>query len=216
MKRLGRWDAQPLANRMNPILETQPTPSMTAASNNSNQIAVVLPNHVRPVRSNVDSSELENYGARPLQLRLLSWLVVMGLSALATSAQAQNFSIDWYTIDGGGGTSAGGNFSLSGTIGQPDAGVTMTNGGFALTGGFWSIHAVQTPGAPQLAITRASATSVRVSWPSPSPGFVLQEKSDLNAASWVNAPQAVSDDGTTRFVTVNPSNSRRFYRLIKP
>lgn len=59
-------------------------------------------------------------------------------SLLGTAAtSAQPFAIDWYTIDGGGGTSTGGSFTLSGTIGQPDAGPTMTGGNFALTGGFW-------------------------------------------------------------------------------
>lgn len=48
-------------------------------------------------------------------------------------------SIPWYTIDGGGAmrsTSANDRFELSGTIGQPDAGV-MVGGDFKLTGGFW-------------------------------------------------------------------------------
>jgi hypothetical protein len=45
--------------------------------------------------------------------------------------------IDWSTIDGGGGHSAGGNFELKGTIGQPDAGMVMAGGDFSLAGGFW-------------------------------------------------------------------------------
>ncbi len=41
----------------------------------------------------------------------------------ATSAFAQNFDLSWHTIDGGGEMfTSGGNFELSGTIGQPDAG----------------------------------------------------------------------------------------------
>jgi len=64
---------------------------------------------------------------------LIATLAVMGL-AQTSSAQ---FSIDWYTIDGGGGTSAGGAFQLSGTIGQHDAGV-MSGGQYTLTGGYWS------------------------------------------------------------------------------
>ena len=41
------------------------------------------------------------------------------------------------TVDGGGAMhSTGGDFELSGTIGQPDAGV-MTGDDFTLTGGFW-------------------------------------------------------------------------------
>lgn len=53
------------------------------------------------------------------------------------STLADDFEITRSTIDGGGVMrSTGGEFELSGTIGQPDAG-TMSGGGFDLTGGFW-------------------------------------------------------------------------------
>lgn len=65
------------------------------------------------------------------------------LSAVAGAALAvDEFEISRSTIDGGGTMeSTGGEFSLAGTIGQPDAGV-MTGGDqvtgvFELTGGFW-------------------------------------------------------------------------------
>jgi len=63
-------------------------------------------------------------------------LLLLGCCCLAFSARAQSYSIDWFTIDGGGGTSTNGNFFLSGTIGQPDAG-TLTGGGYTVQGGFW-------------------------------------------------------------------------------
>jgi hypothetical protein len=53
------------------------------------------------------------------------------------SAPNDAYSIPWYTIDGGGGTSTGGLFALQGTAGQPEAG-TMTGGPYTLTGGFWT------------------------------------------------------------------------------
>ena len=68
--------------------------------------------------------------------------LLSSVCVLATSALAQSYSIDWFTIDGGGGTSTGGVYSVSGTIGQPDAGA-MSGGSYALTGGFWG--AIQTP-----------------------------------------------------------------------
>ena len=55
------------------------------------------------------------------------------------------FTIDWYTIDGGGGTSTGGGFALSGTIGQPDAGPEMSGGGFTVSGGFWQPPPIDCP-----------------------------------------------------------------------
>jgi hypothetical protein len=50
--------------------------------------------------------------------------------------EAGSYDLPWWTIDGGGGTSSGGAYALSGTSGQPDAGV-LNGGGYGLTGGFW-------------------------------------------------------------------------------
>jgi glucose dehydrogenase len=53
-------------------------------------------------------------------------------------AASEGFSIDWWTVDGGGGTSQGGDYAVSGTIGQPDAGSPMSGGDYTIVGGFWS------------------------------------------------------------------------------
>jgi hypothetical protein len=69
--------------------------------------------------------------------------------AAAATAAGQDFTIDWYTIDGGGEMfTTGGNFELSGTIGQPDAGVVMTGGNFELVGGFWPGAGASSPCDP--------------------------------------------------------------------
>jgi len=62
----------------------------------------------------------------------------LSLLALATGVSAQPFEITTYVIAGGGGESAGGGFTLRGTIGQHDAAASpMAGGTFSLTGGFW-------------------------------------------------------------------------------
>lgn len=64
-------------------------------------------------------------------------LLMFSIAAVGAAA-ADDFDINWFTVDGGGEMfSASGDFELSGTIGQPDAGV-MTGGDFELHGGFWS------------------------------------------------------------------------------
>ncbi|HUU83571.1 MAG TPA: hypothetical protein VM243_08710 [Phycisphaerae bacterium] len=74
----------------------------------------------------------------------LGTLAILGLIA-AGGLQADDFALDWWSIDGGGDMwTTGGEFELSGTIGQPDASLTvMTGGDFELVGGFWAIAAVQ-------------------------------------------------------------------------
>jgi hypothetical protein len=52
------------------------------------------------------------------------------------AAQGQIASMSWRTVDGGGGTSTAGGFTVHGTIGQTDAGI-LSGGGYAILGGFW-------------------------------------------------------------------------------
>jgi hypothetical protein len=138
------------------------------------------------------------------------------LAASALAVRGQSYSIDWSTVDGGGGTSTGGVYSVSGTIGQPDAG-TMSGGNYSLAGGFWGvIAAVQTPGAPLLSVWRTPTNTVVVSWPSPSTGFLLRQNTNLNTTNWVAPPEMVNDNGTEKFIIVNPPSGSRFYRLQKP
>lgn len=143
--------------------------------------------------------------------------VALVLSLIAGEVRAQSYAIDWYKIAGGGGTSTGGVFSVSGTIGQPDAGGPMTGGNFSVTGGFWSyLSVVQTTGSPTLKISLTTTNTAIVSWPSPSTGFALQQNSSLGTTNWVAVSEAVTDNGTNRFIIVNPPAGNRFYRLIKP
>jgi len=126
---------------------------------------------------------------------------------------AQQYSVDWFRIAAGGGTSTGGIYSVSGTIGQHDAGGPMTNGSSSIIGGFWSPYALQTPGAPALSIKLIATNSVQVSWPSPSAGFSLQENGNLSTTNWVSPSESVFDNGTIKFITVSPPSGIRFYRL---
>jgi len=137
--------------------------------------------------------------------------------AMAPGAFGQSYSIDWFTIDGGGGTSTGGVYSVSGTIGQPDAG-KMSGGNYTIDGGFWGIiAAVQTPGAPFLSIARTTTNTIAVFWPSPSTGFVLQQNTNSVASvNWSTVATTPGDDGTTKTIIVNPPTGNRFYRLFKP
>ena len=66
--------------------------------------------------------------------------LVIGLSVaigVADGLAGGPYDLSWNTINGGGGTSAGGGYALDGTIGQHDAGGPLAGGGYELTGGFW-------------------------------------------------------------------------------
>jgi hypothetical protein len=151
----------------------------------------------------------------PPVMKIILLLVFAAFLRLGGEAAAQSFSIDWYTIDGGGGASTGGGYSLAGSIGQPDAGV-MSGGGFSLEGGFWAVVAVQTPGSPLLTIRHTPTNTVVVSWPATATGFVLQQSANLNTGIWGAPSETVSLDGANKFIIVNPPTGNRFYRLRAP
>jgi hypothetical protein len=142
--------------------------------------------------------------------KLAGLITAAGL--LASSALAQSYSIDWYAISGGGGTSTGGNYSLSGTIGQP-ATSAMSGGDYSLTGGFWSIISlVQTPGAPLLSVTVSGKNAI-ISWPQTAGGFLLQNSASLTSGTWTPAPVSLSTNAGIISVTVPAASGRNFYRL---
>ncbi len=59
----------------------------------------------------------------------------------ASAPQTTSYEIAWSTFDGGGQTSTGSTYALTGTMGQPDAGMTLSGGTYTLAGGFWGIGA---------------------------------------------------------------------------
>jgi hypothetical protein len=63
---------------------------------------------------------------------MLAALLLFGSWSTALAQPA----IPWQTVDSGGGQCTAGVFTLRGSIGQADAGVT-SGGPFALAGGFW-------------------------------------------------------------------------------
>jgi hypothetical protein len=139
-------------------------------------------------------------------------------SALCLRAWAQ-YSIDWSTIDGGGGTSTGGVCAVSGTIGQPDANQqTLTGGNYSLVGGFWSSFAVQTPGAPYLWVLHTATNTVCVWWTLPDTGWKLQATTNLLSAGsvWAECPPPYQTNATSLYYLESPPAGSKFYRLHKP
>ena len=137
-------------------------------------------------------------------------VISLSLGLMASAALAQ-YNLDWFKIAGGGGTSTGGVFCVSGTIGQSDAGGPMTNGQYSVTGGFWALPVlVQTPDAPTLFLTNVAPGFVTIWWTPPTPGFTLQSTESLSPTNWVNAPS-----GTNNPATIPATLPARFYRLFK-
>jgi hypothetical protein len=148
---------------------------------------------------------------------LIFSLAAMLFASLTAPLHAQQFAVPWFKVAGGGAMqSTGGVYSLSGTLGQSDAGRIEATNAFRIEGGFWGI-AIQQAGYPTLTITRAG-TNALLSWATAETGFVLQIATDLATPTpWTDSGFAVDVTGTIRTVTVPLSWApKAFFRLRRP
>jgi len=149
--------------------------------------------------------------------RALFMGVALVLAAFAMRSEAQQYGISWYKVAGGGGASSNAPFVVHGTIGQHDASGQLTGGAYTLTGGFWAMVAVQSPGSPLLSIQLSNPTTALVMWPAPAPGFRLQKNADLSTTNWTDVPtNTLTVLNGQNQITVTPIPGNQFYRLIKP
>jgi len=92
--------------------------------------------------SRIAAARLARLAALLLLVLLLSGLTVsmgLGKAEVATA-----FSLDWSVISGGGQMgSAGGSYTLSGSIGQPAPGGSLVGTTYTLNSGFW--HGITFP-----------------------------------------------------------------------
>ena len=148
----------------------------------------------------------------------LIYIVTLAAALMTVVARAQTYSIDWYKIAGGGGSSTGGTYTVNGTIGQPDAGGPLTGGNYSLTGGFWSlISVVQTAGMPKLLIVPNGPNSVKLLWPDPNTNkYTLQQNASLATTNWITSSYPMTNGFGTNFVTLTPPTGNWFFRLKSP
>ncbi len=98
-------------------------------------------------------------------------------------AQADDYSIPWYTVSSGGGQSAGGEFTVMGTIGETAAGTTMAGGDYAVSGGYW----VPEVGAPGVCYGDSNCDG-NINWRDID--FFVAAQND-NVSAWIALHEAV-------------------------
>ena len=132
------------------------------------------------------------------------------LFAAVANAGAQ-YTIDWFTMDGGGGSGTAGSFAMGGTLGQIDA-TSGSAGSVVFLGGYWSAIAEE---LPLLRIFRFERNII-LTWPDPSPGFFLEGTPDLVVPNWNKVPidpVVVEDE---KQVIWGPPVGNYFFRLHRP
>jgi hypothetical protein len=80
-------------------------------------------------------------------------------------------------------------------------------------GGIWTAQArIQT--MPSLTTTH-TGSSVIVSWPYPSSGFVLQQNTSLSTTNWTASGFTITTNGSINSITINAPTGNLFFRLAQ-
>jgi hypothetical protein len=70
---------------------------------------------------------------------ILALAMFLLLTSVVLAQSGGGYDLSWSTMDGGGGTSEGGGYTLFGIAGQPDTGPSMSGDDYTLAGGFWGV-----------------------------------------------------------------------------
>ncbi len=128
------------------------------------------------------------------------------------SSAGEDYHVDWFAIEGGGGESSGGEYSLSGAVSQPESGGSMSGSDFSVDAGFLSVITVE---GPPLRIALSADATITVAWQSSFTTHPLQQSSDLTPESWEDSAYPIADDGITKSITFTAAPGKLFFRLIK-
>jgi len=85
-------------------------------------------------------------------------------SSFCLRASGQNYSIDRDSVGGSGGTSSGGQYAVSDTVGQPTGGDALTGGNTAFDDGFWSLFYLvpSVPVAQPMTVYRTAGLTLKI------------------------------------------------------
>lgn len=114
---------------------------------------------------------------------ILSVLTALLLTTGLVLAQTgHDYRLTWSSLDGGGATfSSDGQYSLGGTIGQPDAGM-LTRGKYSLVSGFWGAAGLMAPVEPSYGVEVTPAVQTRAGQPGVTVAYTLQVRCIGNVA----------------------------------
>lgn len=144
-------------------------------------------------------------------LALASWL-------FSPALRAQNYSIEWDIIGGGGGVITGGGYSVNSTVGEQVAGGSLRGGSYSLGSGFWSLYDVTTTnqGTPALTIFLTGTNAVLLAWPVSPGSWTLQQTTELASGTWTSLTSTVNVVNGQNQVILPAPPANRFYRLQSP
>lgn len=144
----------------------------------------------------------------------LAITVAVALVSGFLDSYSRAYSLDWFSVDGGGGPAVGGGYEVSVTIGQFDAGAAA-GGAYVLQTGFWPgpWEESASPVPPVLSATRFG-TEMVLSWPAAAGEVVLEQTNLLgDPTRWRSVSAQPTPVGNELQVVLHRESVTAFFRL---
>jgi len=129
------------------------------------------------------------------------------LAASLAPLTAANYTMPRFAFTGGGGVSANVSYSLAGAIGESVSGES-SDSRFTVRSGFWPVPSTQCSFVG-IRLEPLGNGRVRVSWPLPECGYLLDHS--LTLAGWAPLPPPYTTNEAS--LSVIRSNRAEFFRL---
>jgi hypothetical protein len=68
---------------------------------------------------------------------------------------------------------------------------------------------------PPLGVVRTPTNTVVVWWQAVPLGWNIQQNTNLSTSNWIAPSEPINNNGTNKFIIVNPPSGSRFYRLMR-
>lgn len=147
-------------------------------------------------------------------MKNLESILVASVLAILVPLASADIQLPWASLDGGGGSSGGSTFAISGTIGQFDAG-RHSGGNYSVEGGFGNHVEKWLEPLPGLTISH-SGSNILITWPLPATGFRLEWSSEPDkTAPWTAVASPYATNATHISHSEPLTGGPRFYRLKK-
>lgn len=145
-------------------------------------------------------------------------LLALSLWFYLPMLRAQNYSIEWDVIAGGGGMATGGAYSVNSTVGEHVAGGSLLGGPYSLGSGFWTLYDVTTTtqGTPALTIFLTDTNALLFTWPASSGSWTLQQNTGLDSGNWTSLTSTIIIVSGQNQAIIPAPTGNRFYRLQSP
>ncbi len=146
-------------------------------------------------------------------MKAILYLALLASWSMGSQTMAQNYSLEWFSLNSAAAESSGGTFWIDGAAGLVVIG-RLTADKYSLDAGSLALIALpQSTTGPLLRATLSATNTIVLAWPTAANGFRLQQNSNASNANWTDVGSSTFVVGSENQAVLPISGRSKFFRL---